>query len=85
MEKESINFEEEPEKVPEKASDMELAVFLAKHIENPCEVEVEPGKRENIREFYLREAKNMISKMADLDAKKFLEFKIEEYEQKERP
>lgn len=64
----------------EKASDMEVALFFAKHIDNPYEVEVAPGKKENAREFYLREAKNALSKMTDESAKRFLELKIKEYE-----
>jgi len=76
------NFESkgEEEKILEKASDMELALFLAKHIDNPCEVEVAPGEKENIREFYLREAKKALSVITDENAKKFLELKIKEYE-----
>jgi len=80
MENEPVNSEEEFEKIPEKASDMELAIFLAKHIDNPCEAEVEPGRKENIRELYLREARNMLPKMVDINAKEFLELKIKEYE-----
>ncbi|MDP3014929.1 MAG: hypothetical protein Q8N28_00675 [bacterium] len=69
----------EAEKIPEKASDMEIALFFAKHIDNPCEVEVAPDKKENIREFYLREARNALSKMTNENAKRFLELKIKEY------
>ena len=75
------NFESKNriEKISEKASDMEIAAFLAGHIDNPCEAEVAPGQKENIREFYLREAKNVLSKMKDEHAKRFLELKIREY------
>jgi hypothetical protein len=52
MEKFERNLQEE------KASDMELAEFLIKHIDNPCTVEVE-GRIENIRSFYIREAKGL--------------------------
>lgn len=70
----------EAEKNTEKASDMEIALFLAGYIDNPCEMEVAPGKKENIREFYLKKAKKMLSEMTDENAKRFLELKIKEYE-----
>jgi len=59
---------------------MELVLFLAEHIDNPCEVEVSPGQKENIREIYLKEAKQALSKINNPFAKKFLEDKIKEYE-----
>ena len=68
------------EKIPERASNMEIALFLAGHIDNPCEAEVAPDQKKNIREFYLREAKNVLSEMTDENAKRFLELKIKEYE-----
>ena len=40
------------EKELEVATDMELALFYAKHIDDPCVAEVAPGKFENITEFY---------------------------------
>lgn len=63
-----------------KATDMETALFLAGHIDNPCEAEVEPGKFENIRKFYLREAKEQLLKIKEPNARRFLELKIKEYE-----
>ena len=82
MENKRENFgnESEAEKISEKTSDMEIALFLAGHIDNPCEAEVAPGKKENIREFYLREARNVLSEMTNENAKRFLELKIKEYE-----
>jgi len=82
MKNERENFEGRSEvgKIPEKASDMEIALLLARHIDNPCETEVAPGEKENIREFYLKEAERVLSKMTDEDAKRFLESKIKEYE-----
>ena len=74
----------EPEKIPnselEKASDMELASFFIKHIENPCGVEVEKGKIENIRPFYIREAKKALGSMTNPFARELLEKKIKEYD-----
>lgn len=62
-----------------KMSDMEVALFWAGHIENPCSVEVN-GKEENIRDFYIREAKNMVlPKLSDNYAKKFLQDVIDRY------
>lgn len=63
----------------EKASDMELAEFLIKHIDNPCTVEVE-GRVENIRSFYIREAKRALETMTDSAAIDLLKRKIQEYE-----
>ncbi len=63
----------------DKASDMELALFLAKHIDNPCETEIAPGRGENIRNFYIKEAEAALVKMVDSEAKNFLELKIKEY------
>ncbi len=70
----------EPEKVPEDATDMELALFLIGHMDNPCEVEVAPGVKENIREFYVKRAGEVITKMTNEYAKELLELKIKEYE-----
>lgn len=78
--KSEVEITLEVKKVLENASDMELALFLTGHIDNPCEAEVAPGKKENIREFYLKEAKGAILKMTNEYAKRFLELKIKEYE-----
>jgi len=74
MEKFERNLQEE------KASDMELAEFLIKHIDNPCTVEVEKGRVENIRSFYIREAKRVLETMTDSVAIDLLKRKIQEYE-----
>ena len=75
------SFEYEPEKIPEGATDLEIALFLIGHIDNPCEGEVSAGQIENIRDFYIREAERMLSQMESSDAKHLLELKIKEYEQ----
>lgn len=62
------------------ATDMEQALFLATHIDNPCEVEAEPGKFENIRGYYLRQAREALLRMKEPNARRFLESKIKEYE-----
>ena len=69
------------EKMPEKASDIQLAGFFVKHIENPCGVEVEKGKIVNIRPFYIREAKKALGNMTNPFAIELLERKIKEYEE----
>ena len=69
----------EPEPVPEKATDIEAVTFLNRHIDNPCEVEVAPGQIENIRDFYLRNARNLLPTLTNPHAKRLLEMKIEEY------
>ena len=68
-----------PEKLPEGASDMEVALFLANHIEHPCGVDVGEGERETLRSFYLREAGRVIEGMAASPARNFLEDKIKEH------
>ncbi len=60
------------------ASDLELALFLSEHINNPCEVDVE-GKRHNIRDFYLREAERVLPKIKDYIAREILLRKINQY------
>ncbi len=72
-------IEKPEESSSEKATDMQIAVFLAGHIDNPCEAEVAPGQKENIRSFYIREAESLLTKMEDENAKKLLELKIKEY------
>lgn len=69
----------------EKATDMEAFLFYSRHIDKPCEVEV-PGKDDqsvetvNIRDFYIRGAKEALLKMTNPEAKKLLEQKIAQYE-----
>ena len=58
-----------------KATDMELAFFLIKHIDNPCE----DMHENNIRDFYIREAKKALDTIQDLEAKKLLEDTIQKY------
>lgn len=66
----------------ENATDTELVEFLIGHIDNPCSVEVEEGVRLNIREFYLREADQLMEKLTNEYAKNRLRLKIEEYRKK---
>jgi len=62
----------------QRASDMEIALFWAEHIDNPCTVEVE-GEIKNIRYFYLREAERIMSNLKNPFARDFLRLKINEY------
>ncbi|MCX6789729.1 MAG: hypothetical protein NTZ42_03940 [Candidatus Gribaldobacteria bacterium] len=55
------NKSEENEVVKEKAIDMEVAEFLAKHIDNPCSVETADGVK-NIRVFILKRQKECFLK-----------------------
>ena len=83
MEKESSEeFDVTPEPFPENQPDMQVALFLTMHIDNPCSVEVSPGQREDIRQFYLREAAAMLDKFTNPSARAMLESKIEEYKDK---
>jgi hypothetical protein len=61
----------------ENVSDMEVALFYAKHLDNPCGVEVN-GKMKNIREFYIKEAQKALEFFNNPEAKIFLEMKIKE-------
>lgn len=63
----------------DKATNMEAAIFFCYHIDHPCEAEVEPGRYENIREFYLREAGELLKKLTNPFAKDMLRKKIDEY------
>lgn len=69
------------ENLPRGATDMELAMFLIGHIDNPCQVEVEPGRMENIRGFYIKEAERVLGTITDESAKALLEFKIREHKE----
>jgi len=61
-------------------SDIEIALLLVSHIENPCGVEVN-GKIENLRSFYIREAKgNILPGLTNPFAKEYLEEIIRKYE-----
>jgi len=64
------NFEKK-----EKATDMELASFLIQHINNPCE----DLQGNNIRDFYIREAKRALDTFQDPQAKQLLENTIKRY------
>jgi hypothetical protein len=59
----------------EKATDMELALFLIQHINSPCE---NPQKT-NIRNFYIREAKRALDTFQNPQAKQLLEDAIQKY------
>ena len=68
-------------RITEESSDMEIALKLADHIDAPCSVIVD-GKRENIRDFYLREAEGIIPTFTNEYAKRFLQLKIDTYKPK---
>ncbi len=59
----------------EKATDMELASFLIKHINDPCE----DLQGNNIRDFYIREAKRALDTFQNPKAKQLLEDTIQKY------
>ncbi len=71
----------QPERIPEGAAETEVVLFLSRHIDAPCSVEVAPGVVENIRGFYIREAKRFMETMTNENAKHLLELKIAEYEE----
>lgn len=59
---------------------MEFVLAIAAHIDNPCEVEIEPGQIENIRKFWIQEAKNALGTITIDVAREILIAKIKEYE-----
>jgi hypothetical protein len=59
----------------EEATDLELVLFLIKHIENPCE----DLSKNNIRDFYIGEAKKSLDTVRDPGARKMLEDTIKKY------
>lgn len=60
---------ENPEiKTEASPGDMELAFFMAGHIKAPCE----DLHGHNIRDFYIREARQAMETMTDQGAKEFL-------------
>jgi hypothetical protein len=65
---------QQPEK-KEKMTDMELFLSLAGHIKQPCE-DLEGN---NIRDFYIREAKRVLPTFTNEYAKGLLEDLIKEY------
>jgi len=64
------NFEKK-----EKATDIELATFLIKHINDPCK----DLHGNNIRKFYISEAKKALDTFQNQEAKKLLEDIIKKY------
>lgn len=74
-----VSQPKELEKPSVRASDMELALFFMTHIDSPCEAEIESGRKENIRKFYVREATKALKNMTNSTARRLLEEKIEEY------
>ena len=73
------NQEPKIEAVPEGVADMDVALFFTRHIDYPCEAEVQPGVFENIRGFYLREAERLLGTFTDPVAREMLEKKIGQY------
>jgi len=65
--------------IENKLSDMEISLILATHIRNPCSVVV-GGKIHNIRDFYLRLARETAPQLKDSYAINFLKSVIVQYE-----
>lgn len=72
-------MEKQYEIITEKATDMEQALYYSHHIDNPCETKVN-GETKNIRDFWIRKAKEALERMEEPFAKKILADKIAEYE-----
>ena len=64
----------------ENATDIEMVLFLIRHIDNPCGFE-HKGEAFNIREVYLREAMKLLDNhnFENPYARKLLERRIREY------
>jgi len=59
----------------EQPTDMEFALFLVQHINNPCE----DSQGNNRRDFYIREAKKALETIQNPGAKQLLENIIQKY------
>jgi hypothetical protein len=64
------------QKIIDYASDIEVATFLIRHIQNPCK-EITTGQA--IRDFYIREARAMLPNMESLHARELLKAEIRKY------
>ena len=61
----------------EKATDMGMALLLARHIKNPCGTGIE--ERSNMRNVYLFEAKRLLPTMTDESARGYLQRIVDSY------
>jgi len=61
-------------------TDIETAVLLFQHIEEPCGMKLENGREVNIRQFYLDEAREKLKRMKNPFARELLKDQIEKYE-----
>ena len=66
------------DKIISKASDIEVAVMLGGHIENPCTCESN-GKVCDIRSFYIREAKRVLPTLTNPFARELLQESVDMY------
>lgn len=73
------NLERQAKEIIGRASDMEIAIFLMKHIDDPCSTNLLSGAQVNIREFYIRIANEIIPKMTNENARILLENKVKEH------
>jgi hypothetical protein len=75
-----------PEKfeVPKDFTDMQVAMFLKQHIDNPCGITVD-GKKVNIKGFYIGEARKMLGGIKNHFARELLEEEIKRYEEENKP
>ncbi|MCP6719297.1 MAG: hypothetical protein KJI71_03640 [Patescibacteria group bacterium] len=64
-----------PAKNINQPTDMEIALFLAAHLDNPCGIYID-GKWHDIRYFYKGLAQKLLASMTNPEAKEFLEKKI---------
>lgn len=60
-----------------KQSDMEIALFLIQHIENPP---VDPETGANPRDFYLEETKKVLREITDPNARAILRHMLARYQ-----
>lgn len=84
MEQEPISEEKKIvlEQVPENVTDMELLFFYMKHIENPCNLELNIGGQKvivDIRYFYINGAKELLPRLRNSFAKKEFQILLNKY------
>ena len=63
----------------EKITDLEIVLKLANHIEHPCGIDIE-GTHYDIRDFYLRIARETLPELKNEYAKEFLKGIMKIYE-----
>jgi hypothetical protein len=63
----------------EQAQETEFVVQLIRHIQNPCGTTLPSGEEVNLRDFYLRQAEEVLPKLTNPNAIELLKAEIERW------